>query len=81
MNCFVVPSAMFWLVGDTLIETSVAGVTVRVVLPKTEPDVAFIVVDPVPTDVARPLLFTVATVDDEELQTADEVRSWVVLLE
>ncbi len=72
---------MFWLVGDTLIETSVAGVTVRVVSPEIEPDVAFMVVDPVATEAARPLLFTVATVDDDELQTADEVRSWVVLLE
>ncbi len=72
---------MLGFVGVTLIETSVAEVTVRVALFETEPDVALMVVDPVPTDVARPLLFTVATVDDEELQTADEVRSWVVLLE
>ncbi len=75
MNCFVVPRAMLGFVGVTLIETSVAEVTVRVALFEIEPDAAVIVVAPAATDVARPLLLTVATVDDDELQTTDAVRS------
>ncbi len=77
---------MLGLVGDTLIETSVAEVTVSVVLPKTEPDdVAVIVVVPAATDVARPFesaaLLIVATLVVNELQTTDVVISWTVLLE
>ncbi len=72
---------MLGFVGDTLIEISVAAVTVSVVLSETEPDAAVIVADPAATAVARPLLLTVAMVVDDELQTTDEVRSWLVLSE
>ena len=53
INCFVVPGAMFGLVGVTAIDASVALVTVRVVGPeKTVPRFAVIVVVPATTDVA-----------------------------
>ena len=85
VNCVVVPKAMLGLVGDTLIETSVAAVTVNVVLPEIRPDVAVIVVEPGATTVARPLepavLLTEATAFDEEVQVAEVVRSWLVLSE
>ncbi len=79
LNWLVAPIAMLGLVGETLIETSVAGVTVRVVLSETEPDVAVIVVVPSATDVARPFepaaLLISATPVSDELQMTDEVMS------
>ncbi len=85
VNCLVVPSAMLGSVGVTPIVTSVADVTVRVVLPEMVPDVAVMVVDPAVKGVVRPLeppvLLTVATAVFDELQVTDAVRSWVVLSE
>ncbi len=82
MNCLVVPSAMLGLAGVTAIETSDAAVTVSVVEPEMPPDTAVIVVEPVATEVARPLepaaLLIVATPVLEELQVADAVRFCVV---
>ncbi len=49
VNFWVVPLAMLGLVGVIAMDTSVAGVTVRVVDPDMLPDVAVIVVDPVAT--------------------------------
>jgi len=57
----------------TSIETSVAGVTVSVVLPEIDPKVAEMTVEPAETAVARPLESAVATVVDEELQITDVV--------
>ena len=58
--------------------------TVRLVDPLTEPEVAVMVVVPVPTADARPtlpaVLLIVATLVADEPQVADVVRSWVVLL-
>lgn len=55
--------------------------TVSVVVPKTLPSVALIVVAPALTPVATPLVFrallTVATVLTDELQVTDKVISWV----
>ncbi len=66
-------------------DTSVAGVTVRVVDPDMLPDVAVIVVDPVATAEANPLepaaLLIVATPVLDELQVTAVVRSCVVLSE
>ena len=59
-------------------DTSVAGVTVRVVLPLMLPELAWIVVEPVPTEVANPAVLMVATVVAEELQVAVLVRFWVL---
>ena len=76
---------MLGFVGDTSIDTSVADVTVRVVLPETVPDIALMTVEPAATAVARPLepgaLLTVATAAADEVQVTDAVRSWLVLSE
>lgn len=77
----VVPSAMLGLVGVTWIDESVAEVTVNVVLPDTEPEVAVIVAVPKTAEVASPALLTVATEVEEELQVTVAVRSWLVLSE
>jgi hypothetical protein len=83
VNCLVVPKAMLGLVGETWIEDSIAEVTVSVVLPDLPLNVAVIIVDePDPTAVARPLeAATVAMAASDEVQVADEVRSWLVLFE
>jgi hypothetical protein len=56
VNCWVVPNAIDGVAGVTAIDTSVAAVTTRVVLPLTAAEVAVMVVDPTPTVVAKPLL-------------------------
>jgi hypothetical protein len=53
-------------------------VTVRVVDPATEPNVARIVVEPAPAPVASPVVLIVATPLADELQATDVVRFWVV---
>ena len=72
------PLATEGFAGVTATETSVAAVTVRLVLPEMEPEVARMVVDPVPTAVARPAVLIVATVPAEELHVAVLVRFCVV---
>ena len=88
VNCFVVPGARLGFVGDTLIEASVAGVTLSVVVPAMLVDgsVAVIVVDPMLPlfgDVANPLdpfaLLIVAIVVSDELHVTDVVMGCVVL--
>ena len=62
MNCCVAPRAMFGLAGVTVMEESVAEVTLRVAeLDIMLPDEAVIVVLPVATAVANPVLSIVAT--------------------
>lgn len=84
-NCCTVPRTMVELLGFTKMDTSTTEVTVIVVEPDTPPDVAIIVVVPVETEVASPLepaaLLMLATVVDDELQTADVVIFCVVLSE
>ena len=67
------------MVGDTWIESSVAVVTVRAVLPEMPPSAAVTMVEPLPTDVASPcepaILLTVATAADGVLQVTESVRS------
>jgi hypothetical protein len=76
---------MLGLVGVTVMDTSVAEVTVSAVDPDVLPDVAVIVAEPAATEVASPLepaeLLTAATAAAEELQITDVVRSCVVLSE
>ena len=78
-------SLVFQKKVDVLIsmETSAAGVTVRVVAPDTEPKVAVTVVDPSASAFARPVkpvaLLMVATLGVDELQTTDAERSWTEL--
>ena len=85
MNCRVVPRAMLGLAGVTVMDTSVAAVTVSMVDPDMLPDVAVIVVEPADADVARPLepaaLLIVATPPVDEFQVTDVVRFWVELSE
>ena len=69
VNCFVVPIDMLELAGVTEIDTSVAALTVSDALPVTEPEVALIVVVPVPTAVARPK----ASIDETLTGDADHV--------
>jgi hypothetical protein len=64
--------------GVTDMDTTVAGVTVSVVLPLMLPELAWMVVEPVPAAVARPAVLTVATVTAEELHVAVLVRFCVV---
>ena len=68
--------------GEMVIESSASALTVRLAEPLTEPDVAVIVVVPVPTVLARPSvpveLLTVAAAAFDELQCADWVRSWTL---
>ena len=63
-------------------DTSVAAVTVNVVLPEISPDVAVIVVPPGATAVASPLkpaaLLMVAIAGTEDVQVTDDVRFCVV---
>src|SRR5947199_10855308 len=58
------------------------AVTVRTVEPETDPEVALIVVEPVPTAVARPwlpvVLLMVATAVTDEAQVTEVVRSRVL---
>ena len=81
VNCFVVPRAMLGLVGVTEIDTSVAGVTVSVVVPDmfVAGSMAVIVAEPVPAAVVKPLepntLLTLATLVDDEFQVTDVVIS------
>ena len=79
-NCWDSPMGVLGLVGVTSIETSVAESTVSTVLPETPSNVAVIVADPVPTDLASPLE-TVATAVLSELHETAAVRSSVVLSE
>ena len=70
---------MLGLAGVIEIDTSVAGVTVSVVLPDmlVAGSMAVIVAEPVPAAVAKPLepdtLLTLATLVDDEFQVTDVV--------
>jgi hypothetical protein len=77
-NGWVTPAGILGLAGVTDMEDRVAEVTVRVVLPKTIPEAALMVVVPAVTAVARPLPLTVAITGFEELQATCVVTSRVV---
>jgi hypothetical protein len=82
VNCWLVPKAMLGLVGVTAMETSAAGVTVKVVLPVIPLELAVIVVAPGVSDVAKPMdpaeLSIVAIDVEDELQLTRVVTSFVV---
>ena len=61
----------------------IVWVTVTVVEPLTEPEVAVIVLIPIgtPTLLANPPVLIVTTLGVEELHEAAAVRSWVLLSE
>ena len=74
---------MLGFAGVTEIDTSVAGVTLKLVEPETAPLAALMVVDPGLIAVANPLepeaLLTAATVTADEVQATAAVRFWVEL--
>ena len=78
VNCCCVPAAIEGAEGVTAIETSVGGVTVKIVEPVILPEVAVIVAVPVARPLAKPcvpaMLLTVATVLLLELQVTESVR-------
>lgn len=75
VNCCAVPSAMEEFAGVTEIESRWAATTVSEAVSLTVPTVAVIVIVPVPTVVARPLLSMVATVVSDELHVTPVERS------
>ncbi len=77
VNCFVELVGIVEFAGVTAMDTKVAAVTVKDAVPLTNPDVAVIVVVPVPTLVASPVVSMVATELEEEDQ-ANEVKSCVL---
>lgn len=83
VNCLLVPAAITGLIGSMAIDTSVAEVTVKRVLPETAPEVAVTVVAPGESEVARPGLWLakVATAGLSEVQVTEPVRSLLELSE
>ncbi len=81
-NCCVVPSGVDGFCGVTPIDTSAAALTVIVVVAPIVPNVAVIVVLPVPTLVASPLLpavlLIVATVAVADAHVTVPVMSCVL---
>lgn len=77
-NCCFVPSAMDAFAGVTAMDTMVAGVTVRLLDPLIEPELALMVAVPTAVAVTSPVADTVAVVVDEELHVAVLVRSCVL---
>lgn len=65
---------MLGIAGVTVIETKAAEVTVAVVEPVTEPEVAVMVDVPIPAPVARPAEVTLRTLVADELQVTVLVR-------
>jgi len=74
VNCCVAPVASELLAGVTAIETNTGAVTVRLVEPPIPPEVAWIVVLPAATPVAKPALVIVATAVFDEVQVTELVR-------
>ena len=79
MNCCVPPAATDGFTGVTAMDTSVAAVTVRVVLPEMAPLVALMVVLPAFSADAKPALLIVAVVVLDEAQVTLAVRFCVEL--
>jgi hypothetical protein len=85
MNCCIRPRAMLGVGGVIAIDTNVAAVTVKgtdeEVIP---PTAAVMLLLPALAEVARPLvpaaLLIVATAGVADIQVAEVVKSWVVLL-
>jgi hypothetical protein len=80
LNCTDVPTEAEEFAGVTArdFRTGAAVVTVNVVEPVTEPEVAWIVLLPGPTPLAKPVLLIVPTEVLEEVQLTEFVRFWVL---
>jgi hypothetical protein len=77
-NCWVPPSTRFTVLGPTARAVTAKEVTVKVAEPLIPSYDAEIAGAPAETAVASPELFTVASVEAELLQVADEVTLAVV---
>ena len=78
VNCCCLPAAIDGLAGVTAIETRVAAVTVKLVVPLMESEVALMVAVPAATAVAPPLLLMVAMEGALEVQLTEPVRSFLL---
>jgi hypothetical protein len=78
VNCCGVPSATVAVGGLIAIDTSAAGVTVRIVEPLTVPEVALTVAVPIPTPCPSPAALIVAVAGVSDDHVAVLVRSCVV---
>jgi hypothetical protein len=74
VNCCVAPTVSEAFAGVTAIDTNTGTVTVRLVEPPIAPDVAWIVVLPAATHVAKPTLVIVATAVFVDVQVTELVR-------
>jgi hypothetical protein len=74
VNCCVAPVASDVVAGVTAIDTNTGAVTVRLVEPPIAPEIAWIVVLPAATPVAKPPLAIVATAVFVELHVTKLVR-------
>lgn len=78
VNCLVLPKGIVGTAGVTVIESNAAGATVNVVEPLIGPELAVIIVCPVDTLAANPILggvlLTVATAGTELFQATEPVR-------
>lgn len=66
------------MAGVMAIETSCAGITVRLVEPLIEPEVAEMVAVPMPTLVESPDVDMTATADESDFQFTEVVMSCVL---
>ena len=73
MNCWVAPNCTDGALGEIAIAVSDFGSTVSVALPVTPLSVAVMVLEPAATAVALPVVFTVATAGEEEVQVTVEL--------
>lgn len=83
MNCWVAPKGIEGVTGARVIDTNIAvDVTVRLAVPLIVPTFAVIVLNPIPTPLAKPWLpaasLMVATPSAEEVQSAVVVRFCVL---
>jgi len=78
VNCCVPPVASEAFAGVSAIDTNTGAVTVRLVEPPIAPEVAWIVVLPAATPVAKPPLVIVATAVFVELHVTELVRFCVL---
>src|SRR5882762_4454618 len=78
LSCFVVPKAKDGFEGVIAIESNTGGATLRLAEAVIEPEMAVMVALPVVAAIASPLLLTLATLGEEELQLVELVRFCVV---
>lgn len=78
VSCWLVPGAIDWLAGETVIETSVAELTAKVTEPSVPPRLAVIVLLPALAPVAKPAGEIPATLAFDEPQMAIPVKFCVL---